>query len=274
MSTPLTILVMAVSILSACDVNDYPTQPEEDFDGVSMSMKVAIPASLAQIIERVEYTISADDMDTMVGGLSIEADSTARARVEGIKAGNDRIFTLNAYDSEGTLTHTGSATANITSGQTTTVLIQMGPLAGSADIEGTISSAPQTPQTPTSEITEVVEPFSFTLEKLEILPEKKVKFTFKITNLSEDRNILIRPDATTFMVDENGNFYPFLSASNAGATTITPDGPIRAFIICQNSDDSVSDAGSLFTISFIYDHWDENVFFEDIGVLFTDVRPS
>jgi len=75
-------------------------------------------------------------MDSLRGDLAIDSDGVARGTVTNIQPGSNRLFTLNAYDSNDLLTYTGSSTAAIDAGQTTQVHISLRSLSGAADITG------------------------------------------------------------------------------------------------------------------------------------------
>ena len=53
-----------------------------------------------------------------------------------------RLFTLNAYDTSGTLTHTGSAASDISAGRTAQVRISLRAVSGNADVIGDFGDAP------------------------------------------------------------------------------------------------------------------------------------
>jgi formylglycine-generating enzyme required for sulfatase activity len=94
-------------------------------------------------VSRVEYVISASDIDTLRGELTIGADDVARGTVTGVKAGGDRLVTLNAYNAAGEKTYTGSSTTEVVAGETVTVRIVLRSLVsteGDIDIEGTFGT--------------------------------------------------------------------------------------------------------------------------------------
>lgn len=243
--------------LGGCDRKQpYATPPDQEnsIETISVSMKLAIPQSLQGTISRVEYIISADDMETMNGELEIEADSTVRGTVNGIKAGANRLFTLNAYDETNTLTHTGFTTADIVAGGTTTVRIEIGPLPGTAEIDGTITEIPLAGTRVELNLIEDAYPFIFTLEEFEIQSKEQIKFTIDITNVTQDTLVSINADKDISVTDNQGNFYRYEGGlSTTTSLTITPGNSMKVFVICK-SEIPIETNGSNFTMSFIYDY--------------------
>lgn len=132
---PLAILI-ALSLfgLSCGPDRDRPTASESAPETGAVALKLAIPQALD--IDRVEYIVSAADMDSLRGELAIGSDGVARGTVTGIQPGQNRLFTLNVYDSNDLLTYSGSSTADVDAGQTTQVHIPLRSLSGAADITG------------------------------------------------------------------------------------------------------------------------------------------
>ena len=113
-----------------------PTAARDPSDGGTVSLKLAIPAAVADDVARVDYLIAAAAMDTMRGELVIGADRVARGTVAHIPPGPNRTFVLAAYAATDSLTYWGSATADVVAGHTVGVHIQMRRVTGAADITG------------------------------------------------------------------------------------------------------------------------------------------
>ena len=140
---PLVILTaFALLVLSCSSDRDRPTGPESSPETGAVALKLAIPQALDVV--RVEYIVSAANMDSLRGDLAIGSDGVARGTVTNIRPGQNRLFTLNAYDSNNLLTYTGSSNADVETGQTTQVHISLRSLSGAADITGEFPD-PSTP---------------------------------------------------------------------------------------------------------------------------------
>lgn len=239
---------------------------ENSIEQVSVSMKLAIPQSLQGIISRVEYIISADDMETMNGELEIEADSTVRGTIPGIKAGSNRLFTLNAYDNNNTLTHAGSTTSDIITGGIATVRIQIEPLSGTAEIEGEITN----PQV----YTESQYPFIITLEKLEILPEDQLKLTLNFANVTQDTLLSIQASIGTNALDDEGNSYSYFGGwSRTEWVIVQSKRSTKVFVLCK-SNIPVEKEGDEFTVSIHFRYWCEGCNTDITAVGFIEVTPN
>jgi hypothetical protein len=129
----LAILIALIAFSCGSD-RQRPTASEPTSETGAVALKLAIPQALD--VDRVEYIVSAADMDSLRGELTIGSDDVARGTVTGIQPGQERLFTLNAYDSDGLLTYSGSSTADVKAGQTTQVHIALRSLSGAADITG------------------------------------------------------------------------------------------------------------------------------------------
>ncbi len=145
MKRPLTSLCLLLTVFSCGSQGDRLSGPQDRSGEGSVSMSLPIPKALQQTVARVEYTVSAADMTTMSGTLPIVGNA-ASGTITGIPPGTDRLFTLNAYDTTGELSHTGSASATIEAGVTTNVRIQLLPVSGSADVDGDFGDAPLFPK--------------------------------------------------------------------------------------------------------------------------------
>ena len=261
----------------ACSNYPHATAPEQEqpiaeSETVSVSMKLSIPQSLAGIISRVEYVISAEDMETMSGELNLEADSTARGTVTGIKEGEDRLFTLNGYDESNTITHTGSTTTDIIAGQTTEVRIEMGSLAGTAEILGEITETPESETT--QSYTASSYPFLITLEKFEILPDDQIKLTLSFTNVTQDTLLSIQASIGTNAQDNQGNSYSYSGGwSRHDWVVILPENSTKVFVFCK-SDNAVETEGTEFTVSVHFRYWCKVCDTDITAVGFIEVKPN
>jgi formylglycine-generating enzyme required for sulfatase activity len=141
-------MILVALALSGCG-RDKSTVSEPvviaDNEGESASFTIAlrIPKVAIENVSRVEYVISASDIDTLRGDLTIGADDVARGTVTGVKAGTDRLVTLNAYNAAGEKTYTGSSITEVVAGETVTVRIVLRSLVsteGDIDIEGTFGT--------------------------------------------------------------------------------------------------------------------------------------
>lgn len=114
-------------------------------EGGSVSVKIAIPAVLAQTVARVEHVIVTSEADTLRGRLEI-VGNMARGTVTGIPPGEDLLFVLIAFDAAGETTHAGSARADVEAGVTAEVRIQLQPVTGGAVIVGDFGGEPLFPK--------------------------------------------------------------------------------------------------------------------------------
>lgn len=125
-------------LISSCSSDLNPTNNRSTS---SVDLELIIPAKLAQSVARVEYVVSGEGMEDLMGALAI-VGNVARGTVVGIEPGAERLFVLNAYHASGALSHTGSATAEIIAGRSVEVRISLLPLSGAADVIGDFGAAP------------------------------------------------------------------------------------------------------------------------------------
>ena len=155
--------VVVLAALSGCaDLGVQPTANEPKpstsavdrrlADAVSRAMptaaafKIAVPIPKRAVanVATVGYVVSGADMVDVTGQLTINANDVASGVVKGVKAGTGRKVTLNARNSAGTLTYSGSSTVDIISGQTASVSITLRPVSaavGDLGIEGSFEPA-------------------------------------------------------------------------------------------------------------------------------------
>lgn len=127
------ILITIVFLFFACplpmDLTPSTTQVSLD-TGLSLGSRGAMaPTDIASL----RLTVSGDDMEAMVKNFS--ASSIALK----VPAGANRLFTLKAFGSDGTLLYQGTATANLEPGASVTIIIDMetAPPSGSLIFLGT-----------------------------------------------------------------------------------------------------------------------------------------
>ena len=108
--------------LSSCS-DGAPSRPAAGESG-EVSFAIRMGKAVAETLARAEVVITGSDMEDVRQELTIN-DNVVTGLVRNIPAGEDRLFTLNGYDSSGSLAYTGSATADVVAGQQVTVRITM-----------------------------------------------------------------------------------------------------------------------------------------------------
>jgi formylglycine-generating enzyme required for sulfatase activity len=145
--------------------------------GGSFRVAVRIPKIVAVSVARVEYVITASDMNDVSADLTI-ADDVASGTAHNVSAGTDRLVTLNAYDAAAEMTYSGSETTDVLAGQTVSVSIVMRavtPTEGAIEITGTFETAGElTVGLPGGATMEFVwiEPGTFTMGSPESEPDR------------------------------------------------------------------------------------------------------
>ena len=114
---------LGAGLASGCGSRVTQPEPEARDSGVA-SFTIRVGKAVATALSRAEVVITGSGMAKIRQDLTIDGD-TATGTVRDIPAGTDRLFTLNGYDSSGSLTYTGSATADVIAGQLVTVTITM-----------------------------------------------------------------------------------------------------------------------------------------------------
>ena len=122
-STLLLLAGAAWSSLLACGETAAPSEPLID-EAATISIAFKLTAAAAADIARAELVISAEDMADIRQHLSI-VDEVVRGTVRGIRAGPDRLFTLNGYDAGDDLIYTGATSASVVAGQQVPVRITL-----------------------------------------------------------------------------------------------------------------------------------------------------
>ncbi len=120
---PLALLFLLCAGLVSCS-GDTLTQPGGVRDSGKASVAIRLGKVVATTLSRVEVVITCSDMAEIRQDLTIDGDR-ATGIVRDIPAGSDRLFTLNGYDSSGSLAYTGSATADVIAGEQVTIRITM-----------------------------------------------------------------------------------------------------------------------------------------------------
>ena len=104
--------------LGSCDRASSPTQLQNTDSG-EMSVAIRLSKRAAANISRAEVVVTGTGMAEIRQNLTISGN-TISGTLRGISAGANRLFTLNGYDSSGSLTYTGSAGATVVAGQMVT----------------------------------------------------------------------------------------------------------------------------------------------------------
>ena len=125
---------LAMLLVSGCARG--PLQSSSALTG-EVTVSITFPRSVLETLEAVEVIISAADMDTMLRSLTVQ-DSVASGKISYIPAGYDRVITINAYQTGGILSHTGSETIDIAPSQTVDVVIFLEASTGNANIQAFI----------------------------------------------------------------------------------------------------------------------------------------
>ena len=109
--------------LASCSNTSRPTEPKTSESGrISVALKLSKAAAAS--MSRAEVVITATDMAEIRQNMTINGD-TVSGEVRGIPAGNDRLFTVNGYDSSGNLIYSGGTRARVIAGQQVSVRITM-----------------------------------------------------------------------------------------------------------------------------------------------------
>jgi hypothetical protein len=124
--------IISVVLIGCGDLSLQPDKNSFHLDndqgtGSGKSFKIAVPIPKLAVdnVAKVEYLLTGTDMEDLRGELVIGGDDVARGAVRGVKAGNSRTVTLNALNSSGVITYTGSSVMNVTAGETTSVNVVM-----------------------------------------------------------------------------------------------------------------------------------------------------
>ena len=119
---PWVVLCVLYVGLSSCS-DGAPSRPAAGESGAA-SFAIRMGKAVASTLTRAEVVITGSNMNDVRQELTID-DNVATGLVRNIPAGDDRLFTLNGFDSSGNLAYTGSATADVVAGQQVTVRITM-----------------------------------------------------------------------------------------------------------------------------------------------------
>ena len=119
---PWVVLCVLYVGLSSCS-DGAPSRPAAGESGEA-SFAIRLGKAVAATLARAEVVITGSEMDDVRQELPIQ-DTVVTGLVRNIPAGDNRLFTLNGYDSSGNLAYTGSATADVVVGQQVTVRITM-----------------------------------------------------------------------------------------------------------------------------------------------------
>ena len=123
-------LCCLISTFIACEIQSTPTIHSEDTGKISVEFRLG---KLAQdSITRAEIVISGSGMDDIQQELTVDGNSIT-GLVRDIPAGSNRQFTVNGFDASGTLTYTGSSTAEVIPGEEVIVRITLRRLTSDPD---------------------------------------------------------------------------------------------------------------------------------------------
>lgn len=125
----LVLLASNCFFLLSCGETTAPTEQEQS-EPSSISFSIKLSKLAVASLVRAEVVITASGMEKMTQPLTITGDQVT-GRVSGIPAGNDRTFTLNGYDSSGTLIYTGFTQVDMPAGKTVEVIVTMRRVASS-----------------------------------------------------------------------------------------------------------------------------------------------
>ena len=119
----ISILLGTAFLPVSCQDASRPVKSEQP-SAPSPNISFKITQDIASQISRVELRITGPEMPAIVQELSLEG-TTITGFVSDIPVGNNRLFTLNGFDSEGKLLYTGETLANIQTGEIADVQISM-----------------------------------------------------------------------------------------------------------------------------------------------------
>lgn len=138
-------IVIPFVVLICCTNPSQVATPDNQGHGMAQLNIAAAPNSpFKTIAKKASLTISATDMLTMTKQLTI-SDSGISGTITGIPAGNDRLFSVSAFDSLDTVRYKGSATADVVADGTVMVPIKVMRILGSAMINGGIVEGDSVP---------------------------------------------------------------------------------------------------------------------------------
>ena len=128
------ILVFAFMVQVGCGgkgVDPLP-EPSDTHNAQSGMAKLvlSIPQDVQPPVRSVEYEITGSGISEPVKGIMSIVDDEARATVMNIPAGRNREFTVNVYGDKNIMTFSGSSDADVLSGETAQVVVDLERLKG------------------------------------------------------------------------------------------------------------------------------------------------
>ena len=135
---------LAALALSGCGESSKITSADIDYSEEKGSFKITIPIPKAvrENVSRVEYEVTGAGMELLRGEatiISLNGHDVIRLAIEAVEPGRARKVTLNAFDSGGEMTYSGSATADVLLGETVDLSIRMQSLAAEGGDESAVA---------------------------------------------------------------------------------------------------------------------------------------
>ena len=128
-SLRLVIIVACMSSVGCGGNNEGPMSPESA--GREITIQIPLSKVAAAAIASAAVVVSAPDMAEIVQPLVVSG-TLMTGVVTGIPVGSGRLFTINAYDANNTLSYTGSATEDVVAGGRVRVEIALHPASSPA----------------------------------------------------------------------------------------------------------------------------------------------
>jgi hypothetical protein len=117
-SAPLLAGLTALLVLSSCTGTLVTPEPE-----AQVGLVLTAPAGALQNVARVTVTVSGPGMDSMTKDLTIQGNQATGTLT--VPAGQDRTFSVQALDAQGTVLASGSRTIDLEAGSSPTVSIAL-----------------------------------------------------------------------------------------------------------------------------------------------------
>lgn len=128
-------VALAASILAvACSGQEITPPPDGGEVELVVTANLAGTAATTVVVE-----VTAADIPTPLT-FNLTVDAGVASGTVTVTAGSDRTFTVKAYNADGILTHTGSVTMDVMSGNSSPVAITLDPETGDIEITVTIGS--------------------------------------------------------------------------------------------------------------------------------------
>jgi hypothetical protein len=138
-------IALGMILSSGCSDKGNPVVGNSELTGTALLKIMASPGGpFTTLADSAVIAITASDMLTITKELSV-TDSSVEGIVSGIPSGEDRLFTVAVFDSEGTMQYRGSAKATVVADSTVNVTISVVRLSGSAIINGPVVESASIP---------------------------------------------------------------------------------------------------------------------------------